>query len=170
MPCVGHVGVDVGEGQLHGLDHQVLRFRMIDGARGQVEMLQDAKRDQRRDALPVRRNLVQRVAAIGLADGRNPFRRVVPQVRQGQRGLVRLRVGHEFVGGLALIEIPARAGGDAAQGRRGALQHEVLADLGSATARHEVRGKAGLGLQDVGLRSPFALHDGCYGIAALGIF
>ena len=92
VPCVGHVGVDVGEGQLHGLDHQVLRFRMIDGARGQVEMLQDAKRDQRRDALPVRRNLVQRVAAIGLADGRNPFRRVVPQVRQGQRGLVRLRV------------------------------------------------------------------------------
>ena len=59
---VGDVLVGVGEAQLHGLDHQVLALGAVDRHRGDVEVAQDAERDQRRDALPVRRDLVQAVA------------------------------------------------------------------------------------------------------------
>ncbi|KAG1251881.1 hypothetical protein G6F68_012052 [Rhizopus microsporus] len=129
---VGHVRIDVGERQFHGLDQQVLGIGMVDWAGRQVEVLQDAQRDQRRDAVAVGRDLMQGVAAVRLADRRHPFRRVVAQIGQGQGGVVGLGVRDQLVGRFAFIEVAPAAGGDALERRRRARQHEVT----SACAAH----------------------------------
>ena len=70
---LGHIFVDIGKSQLDRFDLQVLRIGAVHRQLGDVEVLQDAQRDQRRDALAVGRDLMQRVAAIVLADRLDPF-------------------------------------------------------------------------------------------------
>jgi hypothetical protein len=70
---LGHEAVNVGEGQLHGLDLQVLRVDAVHGQACHIEMAQNAQSDQRGDALPVGWNLVQRIAAVVLRDGLDPL-------------------------------------------------------------------------------------------------
>ena len=71
---LGHVAVGVGEAELHRFDQQVLRGHAVDRQVAKVELLGDAERDQRRDALPVGRDLVQSVAAVVDADRLDPLR------------------------------------------------------------------------------------------------
>ena len=56
---VGDVAVGVGEGELHRFDLQVQGGRAVDRVRREVETMEDAQRDQRREALAVGRQLVQ---------------------------------------------------------------------------------------------------------------
>ncbi len=72
---IGDVVIDVGERELHRFDLQVLRFRAVERQLADVEFLKDAERNQRRDALPVRRDLMHGVAAIVLLDRLDPIGR-----------------------------------------------------------------------------------------------
>ena len=70
---VGHVAPGVGEGELHRFDLQVHAVGPVHRVRAQVEVGEDAERDQRHDALAVGRDLVQGVAAIIHIEGLNPL-------------------------------------------------------------------------------------------------
>ena len=70
------VFVDIGKSQFHGFDLQVLRIHAIDLQAGHIKFIQNAQRNQRRNALPVGRNLVQGVAAVIAAYGLDPLRLV----------------------------------------------------------------------------------------------
>ncbi len=91
---IRHVLVDVGERELHRLDLQVQAVGGIHGDRAKVEVLEYAERHLRRDALPVGRNLVQRVAAVVLGERLDPVDGVRGEVihrhcaamRAGMRG------------------------------------------------------------------------------------
>ena len=45
----------IGERELHGFDLLVLRFDAVNRQRAHVELFKNAERDQRSNALPVRR-------------------------------------------------------------------------------------------------------------------
>jgi len=66
-------GLRTVQGTLEAALVQVLRVDAVHRQPLQVELLQDAQRDQRRDALAVGRDLVQGVAPVVLGDGRDPF-------------------------------------------------------------------------------------------------
>ncbi len=112
---VGDVGQRVGECELDRLDLQVHAVCRIHWERGHVEVLQNAKRDQRDDPLTVRWDLVQRVAAVVDADRIDPVRAVRGQVGGHHRATVRCRMCLHRRRQLAPIErLPA--------GRRDRLQ------------------------------------------------
>ena len=89
---VGHVGQRVGECKLDRLDLQMHAVCRIHWERGHVEVLQNAKSDQRDDPLTVRWDLVQRVAAVVDADRIDPVRAVSGQVGGHHRATVRRRM------------------------------------------------------------------------------
>ena len=74
---LGHVFVSVCKGQLHGFNLQMLRVHTIDWQTGKVKLPQNAQRNQRRNALPIGRNLVQGVATVVLANRLDPLGPVV---------------------------------------------------------------------------------------------
>ena len=166
---VGDMRVDVGERDLHRLDLQVPALGGVGVERGDVEVLEDAERDQRGDPLAVRRDLVQAVAAIVHADGVDPVDRVAGEVGRAHRAAVRRRVGDQLRGGLALVEVAAPGRRDAPQRAGCALQHEALAVLGCAAARQEVLGEARLVLEDLDVCVPLALDDRRHRIAVFGV-
>ena len=165
---VGHVLVEVGESQLHGLDLQVLRLHRVDRHVGNVEAFDDAQGDQGGDALSVRRDLMQLVAAVGTGDRLDPFRAVGAQVFQRHGGAAFLAEGGDALGQLAFVEIAALGGGDAAQRVGRVRKAEVLADLGRAALGHEGLGVARLVAQFIGGGGPLVRHHRRHGIAALG--
>ena len=165
---IGDVRVDVGEGELHRLDLQVLRLGAVDRQRLEVELAQDAERDQRSDALAVRRDLVQAVAVRIDADRLDPLGRERGQVARLHRAAVRARVGGNRSGDLALVEGGAARRGDRAQGARRGREREALADLRRPAVRQERLGPAGLRREQRRRRQPLPLDDDRHRIAAFG--
>ena len=131
------------------------------GSDAEVEVAQDAERDQRGDALPVRRDLVQRVAAVvdarsarptragSAARSRDRHRAAVARAR-ARRSPRRSRRGRTPRPLVSAIARSARAAAGKAK---------QLADLGRAAARQEGLGPAGLRLQQRRRRGPLLLHD-----------
>src|SRR5579859_7840372 len=66
------MAVDVGESELHRLDLQVQACCGIHDHAAQIEMSQNAQRDQRRDPLAIGWNLMNAMSAIILADRFDP--------------------------------------------------------------------------------------------------
>ena len=160
--------MDVGEGELHRFDLQVLRGDAVDLARGEVEVLQDAERDLRRDALPVGRDLMQGLAAIVMGQRRDPFGRAGGEVGRGDRTAVFARVARRRLGDLAAVVGLAAGLRDEPQGARGGGKTKQLADtrrappgqegLGEARQRREL-GRGG---------GPFLLDHDRHRVTALG--
>ena len=94
---VTHVRLQVGEGQAHGFDLEVHARGGTDGRVFVGQVFEHAQRHQRRDALPVRRNLVHLMAAETDADRLDPFAAVRRQVRQAQGRAMRRREGADLV-------------------------------------------------------------------------
>ena len=164
------MAVDVGEGELHGLDLQVLRGHAVHRQRRQVETVEDAQGDQRRDALTVGRDLVQGVVAVALLDGRDPLRAVGGEVGGGHRATVGLRMRRRGLGDLAPVESLTAGLRDQAQRARRLGEGETLADVRRAAVGQEGLGEAGL-RGDLRQRrgvGPLLLHDHRHAVAALG--
>lgn len=134
---IGDIAVQVGERQLHGLDLQMLRLHRIDRHVGQVEALADAQRDQRGDALPVGRDLVQLVAAVGAGNRLDPLGAVIAQIVQRHGAAAFLAERGDALGQLALVEVASARGGDASQRVRGVGEEEMLAHPRRAPLGHE---------------------------------
>ncbi len=165
---VGDMLVDIGEGQLHRLDLQMLRLGAVDRQRADVEVAQDAERNQRRDALAIGRNLVQAMTPDVEADRVDPFRLVGGEIGQRHRTAVAGRVRRDRLRDLAAIEGLALARGDGAQGTRRGRESEPFADLGRTSLRQKGFGPTGLRLQERCRRDPLLLDHDRHGVAALG--
>jgi hypothetical protein len=165
---LGHEAVNVGECQLHGLDLQVLRVDAVHGQARHIEMAQDAQRDQRGDALPVGRDLVQRVAAVVLRDGLDPLGLVRGEVAGHEVAAMRCRKTLDRLRDLAAVIGLAPRLCDGAQAPRRSLELEQLADLGRTAPGHEGLGEARQGLQFGRSRRPFLLHHHRQQVAPLG--
>jgi hypothetical protein len=166
---VGDVAIDVRERELHRLDLQMLRIGRIDGPVGHAHVLRDAERDQRGDALPVRRNLVDRMATEALADRLDPFRPVRAQVGLGQRAAAFARERREPRGERAFVERARPVVGERAQRLRMVRQAHALADERRAPARHEGLGEARQRVQLGHGGRPFVRDDRRHRIAALRV-
>ena len=166
--ALGDVLVGVGESQLHRLDLQVLRIRSVDRHAGEVELLQDAERYQRRDALPVRRNLVQRVAAVVAADRLDPLGLEVGEILGRDGAAVGRRKLLDRLRDLAAIESLALALGDQPQRARRGLELEQLAHFGRPAPGQGALGKAGELAEFRGGVGPLLLHHDRQQVAALG--
>ncbi len=151
---VRDIGERVGEGELHRLDLQVHALDRVDRHRRDVEILEDAERDQRDDALAVGRDLVQRVAAIVLLERPDPVVLVRREVRGAHRRAVLLRERLDFLGELAAIERFAARRGDLLERRRVLGQLEHLAHRRRLAAGQERLGEAGMNLELGRLRRP----------------
>ena len=79
-------------------------FRPVGVVAGDVEVLEDAERHAGGDALARRRDLVQRHAAIGEADGIDPVGLVLGEVGKAQPAAGRPGVAVHRLGELAAIE------------------------------------------------------------------
>ena len=135
-----------------------------------IEVVEDAERDQRADALTIGRNFMQRVAAIVLRQRLDPVEAVRSQIGNGHHSAVGFRMSGDFFGEFAVVESLTFALGDLAQ--RGGLigEGEFFAGQRSATARHESRGKTRLRFEFGYLIGPQPRDGWCDHIAALGVF
>ena len=79
---IGHIAVNVGKGQLHGFNLQMLRIDAIDFHAANVEVFQNTQSDEGRYALAIGRNFMQGVATVILRNGLYPFRAVCRQILQ----------------------------------------------------------------------------------------
>ena len=165
---LGHIAVDIGKGQLHGLDLQVVIAHAVEGLPGQIGVLQNAQGDLRGNALAVGWDLVQGVARKVLPQGRDPLGLVTGQVLGLQGAAQRLRKAHQGLGDLALIQVAAPAVGNAAQGARCGRKAEQLAHLGRTAPGQERGGKARQCAQLGRGRGPLLLHHHRHQVAALG--
>ena len=167
---LGHVSVDVGKGQLHGLDLQVLRCHAVHRQRSQVEVLQDAQRDLRGDALPVGRNLVQRVPPVVLRGRAHPLGPVGREIGLGHRPAMVPGMGRSGSRHLAAVEVLTLAARDHPQRARRVGKAETLTHLRLTAMRQEGLRETGLAGQ-FGQRcrsGPLVLHDHRHRITAFG--
>ena len=116
----------------------MLGCRTVGGHRGEVEILEDAERHQRGDALAVGRDLVNRDAAIVQRERRDPVGRVIREVRERVCRIDRLRVTRHRFGELAAVERVAVGLRDLRQRARERLARPVLAGHRRPSARHEM--------------------------------
>ena len=138
---VAHVAIDIGEGELHRLDLQMLRRDRVDRLRAEIEILEDAERHQRRDALAVGRNLVDRIAVVIVRQRRYPVAAMRIEIGERVGAPVRARMRDHRFGQLAAIERLAAAGRDFLQRSRHRGGGEDLAGLRRPAARQEVLGE-----------------------------
>ena len=151
---VGHIGLRVGEGELHRFDLQMHAVGGIDWERGHVEVFEDPEGDQRDDALPVGRYLVHGVPAVGAGDRADPVGMVCGEVAGPHGPAVGRRVGFEFRRQFAAVERLAVGCGDHLE-RGGVVgQCDQFAGLRRPAAGHECLGESWLGLEQRDLRRP----------------
>ena len=108
-----------------------------------VHVLQNTERNERRDALPVRRDLVQPMAVNIHADGLDPLGRKRLEVRHAHRAAVLGRMRRRGRRDFAAVKRGALRHRDPRQRTRRAQEFEALADLRCAPAGHEGFSKAG---------------------------
>ena len=89
---IGDMLGDIGDAELHRFDLEVLHLDAVGIEGGEVEAVEDAEGDQRRQALPVGRYLVQPVAFEIDGKRRHPVGRVRGKIgeRHGAAGLRRM--------------------------------------------------------------------------------
>ena len=164
------VAVHIGKGQFHGFNLQVLAVYAVQRQAGDVKVLQDAQGDLRRDALPVRRNFMQRVASVVFSQRRDPFGAVSSEVggRHGTAVVTRMRCCGS--GNFALIKRRAFGFSNQTQRLRSRRKLKQLAHIRRAAVRHECLRKAGQLTQDGRGRRPLLLHHHRHAVAALGDF
>ena len=146
----------------------MLRVHTVHRQTGHVKVLQDAQRDQSRNALAIGRNLVQGVATVVLRDGCDPFGFVVGKVTGGDAATVG---GGEFFNrlrNLAAIKSCTLGlrNGTQAFGCSGKL--EQLAHLRRTAPRQKVLGKARQALQLGRGSGPLLLHHHRQQVTTLG--
>jgi hypothetical protein len=122
-------------------------IRAVDRVRAHVEMLEHAERHQRDDALAVRRDLVQRVAAVIHRERLHPVVFVRREVGCAQRAAVLSCVRFDLLGNVAAVERLALAGGDLFQDTSVFRKLEAFSRARRAAAWHEGLGEAGLVLE-----------------------
>ena len=81
---IGHIAVDIGEGQFHRFDLHMLRIHTVALQRSQIKVVQYAQGNQRSNALSVRRNFMQGVTTVVHGNGFDPIRLVSGKVRSLQ--------------------------------------------------------------------------------------
>ena len=169
---LGHVLVDVGKGQLHGFDLQVLARHAIHRQRRHVEVLQDPQCNECGDALPVGRNFVHRVAAVVLLNRLDPLGPVGREVGGRHRTAMGLGVRCCGFGHLASVEGFALGAGNQFQGAGGVVELKALAHTRLAAARQKSLREAGLcgDLAQGGCVAPLLLHDDGHRITAFSHF
>ena len=165
---LGHGPVNVGKGQLYGLDLHVLGAHAVGAQRLHVEVFQHAERHQRGDALRAGPDLVQLVAAV--ADGQriDPFGLIALEVAGFDHAALRGGKALDGVRDLAAVEGHAARGGNALQGLRRGGKTEQLTDLRRAAPGHEGLREAWLRFQLGHGSGPFLLHHHRHGVAAFG--
>ena len=114
---VGDVTIHVRKGELHRLDLQMHRARAVDKLGADVELFENADRDKRGEPLAVGRQFAKVMAAIGGAQGSDPKRLVVAQIRERQRAARLARERRDPLGDFALIKRLAFALRDRSQPR-----------------------------------------------------
>jgi hypothetical protein len=166
--ALGNVAVRVGEGELHRLDLDVLRVRAVHREARHVEFLDDAKRDERGDALSVRRDLVQAETTVVAADRLDPFGLEAGEVACLHRAAMGGREAFDRLRDLAPVEGLALRFSDEPQCARSRLEVEQLAHLGRPAPGQEAFGKSRLLAQLGRRRGPLLLHDDRHQVPALG--
>jgi hypothetical protein len=148
----------------------MLGFRAVGCQTRQIEVIENAERDQRRDALTVRRQFVDGVAAIILRDRIDPLRLVSGQVGRGHHAAFGLRVTLDGFRNLATIQRRAARLGDLPQRLGGSGKGEAFADFRRPALGQEGFLEAGLLDQRLDAESadPLVLDRGGHEIAALG--
>ena len=126
---IGGVAIGVGETEFHRLDLQMLGLRAVRRETGQIEVIENAERDQRRDALAVRRQFVGGVAAIILRDGIDPFRLVGGEIGRRHHAAFVARMTLDRFRDLAAIQRRAACLGDLSQRFGGGGKSEALTDF-----------------------------------------
>src|SRR5262249_31817912 len=124
--------------------------------RAQVEVVEDAERDQRHDTLAVGRDLVQSVAAIVHLERLHPVRPVRLQIGRAQRAALLLRRRLELFSKFAAIERLSLRGSDLFKGQCVFLENKFFARARRTSFRHKGLRKTRLVLQliDLGLPLP----------------
>jgi hypothetical protein len=126
----------------------------VDRHQLEIEILEDAERDQRCDALSVRRDLVQRVAAVIEADRLHPVVLVRGEVVEAEHRAVLLCECRDLLGELSAVKGFPFGLRDALERFRLRGKGELLTGLGRTSSRQERIREAGLGLELRHLRSP----------------
>ena len=134
---IGNIFIDIGEGEFHRFDLQVHAVRGIHRQLGDIEVLENAQRDQRRDALAVGRNFMQRVAAVIDADRFHPVVFVIGQIVHRHRAAILFGPGNDFFGEVACVKRFTFGLGDPRQGFGLSREGEFFTRCRRAPARHE---------------------------------
>ena len=135
---VADVAQHVRVGELLRLDHHVQRAGAVEAVLAQRKLLHQVEHHQRRDPLRVRRQLVDRPAAIGRRDRLDPFGRELLEIAGGHRAALLVRNRQDGVGCGSLVEACSAVRGDAAQRCREVGVAEEL-----AAARRAAVGQVG---------------------------
>ena len=151
--------VGIGESQLHGFDLQMLTRGAVHRMSRHINVLQNTEGDERRDALAVRRDLVQPVPVDLHADGLHPLGRKRFEIRDAHRAAVLCRMCRRRRRDLAAVKGGALRHRDPRERAGRARECEALADLGCAPAGHERFSKAWQVLQIRHGGRPLFLHD-----------
>ena len=128
----------IGKADLHCFDLQVLARHRVGRIGRDIEVVENSKRDQRGDALAVRRNLVHGDAAIVERERIDPVARVRREIGWRMRTAVRARMRNHRSGEIAAIERFTARGRDFAECRRHGGAREPFTRQRRTTARHEV--------------------------------
>ena len=97
----------VREADLHRLDLQMQDFGCVHRHRSDVEVSKHAQCDQRGDALPVRRNLIDDSASIVERDGSHPFGFMFFEIVHHERAAGILRGVDDSLGEFTVVEAAA---------------------------------------------------------------
>ena len=132
---VGDVAVAIRKGNLRRLDQRVVVALGLALERRQVDGLENVQQQERRQTLSVRRQLVERVSAIGRRDRLDPLRLLRGEVLHREESAVLLAVVHDRAADLAAIEGVAPAFGQRAERPREVLLDEDRARLAGRRRR-----------------------------------
>ena len=114
IPGVGHIGLGIDEGQLHGLNHFVIGVSAVPWA--QLHALEDVQGHQGGDTVAVGRHLEHVIALVVDGDGVHPQGRVVFKIRPGEVAAGLPGKGHNPLHQFAPIIALAVRGGQTLQG------------------------------------------------------
>ena len=112
---IANVTKHVGVRELFSFDLNVQRARSIQSKLFQVELLHDIEHFERADALHVRRQLVNRPAAVRRGNRIHPFARIVGKILRGERAAVLRGQRQQALGNFSAIKSVAASLRDLSQ-------------------------------------------------------
>lgn len=156
---IGDMGLDVRHAKLGRLDLEVLDVGAVRIEFFEIEPVENAQRDQSREALTVRRQFVDAIALEIHPERGDPFGRMRAKIVERQGPAVALRSGGDRLGEGAAIEGFALRRRDLFEGRRLFRTAENLAGTRRAPARHENLRKRAMAPQRLDLIAPLGGDD-----------